>query len=150
MSAGPAASPVPTVRLIVPDASGRVLLIRRANAWYGEGRWCLPGGKVDYGETVEDAVARELQEETALELTRSRFLFYQDSPPRTSGQMHCINLYFECGVRGEIQLNDEADASTWVREDELSRYEVVFRNDDGLREYWKERAETSASPSVAT
>ncbi|MBM4289187.1 MAG: NUDIX domain-containing protein [Deltaproteobacteria bacterium] len=60
--------PVPVVRALIADAAGRVLLLQRAATAYGPGQWCLPGGKVDYGQTLVEALAREIREETALEL----------------------------------------------------------------------------------
>ena len=129
-------SPVPAVRLIVADDEGRVLVLRRANSDYGMGGWCLPGGKVDYGETVEDTVRKELQEETALVCKSARFLFFQDSLPLEPGRMHCINFYFECRVDGEIRLNDESSEAAWIRAEDLERFELVFRNDEGLKRYW--------------
>jgi len=59
--------PVPAVRLIVVDSQKRVLLLKRQNTNYGSGMWCLPGGKVEYGQTVEEAAISELREETSLE-----------------------------------------------------------------------------------
>jgi 8-oxo-dGTP pyrophosphatase MutT (NUDIX family) len=134
------AQPVPVVRLIVPDPAGRVLLLRRKQTSHAPGKWCLPGGKVDYGQTVEEAAARELREETSLLCTEKRFLFYQDSLPRESGAMHCINLYFECAWSGEVRLNPESSEYAWVGPSELAGYEIVFRNDEGLERYWREAA----------
>lgn len=128
--------PVPTVRLIVRDERGRVLLLERRAGGHGAGAWCLPGGKVDYGETVEQTVAKELSEETALECLAARFLFYQDSLPPEPGTMHCINFYFECRVRGAVTLNEESTAFAWIGPADLGRYAVAFRNDEGLRRYW--------------
>jgi 8-oxo-dGTP diphosphatase len=130
--------PVPIVRLIITDHQGRVLLLRRANTTHAEGWWCLPGGKVDYGKSVEEAVAQELIEETSLICTSSRFLFYQDSLPKIDGKMHCINLYFECTIEGEIKLNDESGEHVWIGEDEIGKYDIAFMNDEGLRQYWGE------------
>jgi 8-oxo-dGTP pyrophosphatase MutT (NUDIX family) len=130
--------PVPVVRLIVPDDEGRVLLLRRHGSTHGLGAWCLPGGKVDYGQRVEEAVADELREETALECTGARFLFYQDSLPYEPGGMHCVNLYFECQVSGTIRLNEESSEYAWVGPEELEQYEIVFRNDAGLMRYWRQ------------
>jgi len=50
--------PIPVVRLIVTNAEGRVLVLRRAANTAGGNLWCLPGGKVDYGDTVEKAVCK--------------------------------------------------------------------------------------------
>lgn len=130
-------SPVPVVRLIIPDPKGRVLLLKRTNTGYSEGMWCLPGGKIDYGETIEHAISKELQEETSLTVTSSRFLFYQDSLPIEEGKMHCINFYFECIVSGNITLNDESREFVWIGKDEIDKYDIAFRNDEGLRQYWE-------------
>ena len=130
------AFPVPAVRLLIADEQGKVLLLRRQKGTYGAGGWCLPGGKLDYGQTVEEAVAKELAEETSLECVSSQFLFYQDSLPFEPGGMHCINLYFECRVRGAVALNDESIEHAWVGPKNLDQYQIVFRNDEGLRRYW--------------
>ena len=61
--------PIPVVRLIIPDHGGKVLILRRGNTTHATGEWNLPGGKVDYGRTVEEDVRKELMEETALECT---------------------------------------------------------------------------------
>jgi 8-oxo-dGTP pyrophosphatase MutT (NUDIX family) len=128
--------PVPVVRLVVPGPAGRVLLLQRARTAYGEGAWCLPGGKVDYGVTVETTVGRELFEETSLQCLSSRFLFYQDSLPAEPGVMHCLNLYFECQAAGEIRLNEESSDFAWVGKAELRAFQIVFKNDEALARYW--------------
>src|SRR3954466_12295448 len=56
---------VPCVGAVVRDAAGRLLLVRRGHA-PGRGLWSLPGGRVEPGESVEQAVAREVREETGL------------------------------------------------------------------------------------
>ena len=129
--------PVPVVRLIIPDNQGRVLLLRRARTSYGEGAWCLPGGKIDYGSTVEETVRKELREETGLECESFRFLFYQDSLPPTTGSMHCLNLYFECRVTGDCVLNPESAEFRWIESNEAEGYNIAFRNREGLQEYWR-------------
>lgn len=65
---GPAAHPVVAVAAIVFDAAGRVLLIERGRP-PGVGQWTVPGGKVHHGEALAAAVAREVREETGLEVT---------------------------------------------------------------------------------
>ncbi len=131
------AYPVPVVRLIVPGTAGRILILRRQGSAYEAGRWCLPGGKVDYGQTIEQTVIKELAEETALTATSSRFLFYQDSLPVKEGKMHCINLYFECRTTGTIALNGESSEFAWVGPADLNSCALAFRHDDGLRTYWE-------------
>jgi len=128
--------PVPTIRLFVRNEHGKILILKRAADSYGGGAWCLPGGKVDYGETVEQTVAKELREETSLESQSARFCFYQDSLPYNPGEMHVINLYFECDVSGEISLNQESSEVAWIGPEDLEYYDITFRNEEGLRRYW--------------
>ncbi len=128
--------PCPVVRLIIADSAGKVLILQRQNTMHAGGRWNLPGGKVDYGRIVEDEVRKELLEETSLECTSARFLFYQDSLPLKPGGMHCINLYFECAARGSIRLNEESSKYVWIGPADLKSYRLTFRNDEGLKRYW--------------
>ena len=133
--------PVPVVRLIIPDSENRVLILRRSNTRYLPNHWCLPGGKIDYGETVEESVAKELREETSLETASAKYLFYQDSLPLAPGQMHCLNLYFECSVRGSIALNEESSEFAWIGPSELRKYQLAFRNDFALQRYWQKKGD---------
>ena len=128
--------PVTSVRLIVRNSDGRVLILRRDNSTHAKGGWCLPGGKVDYGDTVEETVIKELREETNLECTSTKFLFFQDSLPDKTSEMHVINFYFECKAQGELRLNEESSESAWVNQGDISSYEIVFGNDVGLERYW--------------
>jgi len=130
--------PIPAVRLIVTDETRRVLILKRDSTVHAPGSWCLPGGKVEYGDTVEQTIHAELREETGLECGDSRFLFYQDSLPLNPGEMHCINLYFECTASGTITLNDESSSYAWIDPLELESFALAFRNDHGLRRYWEE------------
>lgn len=126
------------VRLIVRDAAGRVLILRRADADVGGGMWCLPGGKIDPGETAGEAARRELLEETALECTACRFLFEQESPAADPSGIPYLNYYYECAARGQVCLNAESAALAWIAPGEIAKYALVFRNGEGLRRYFAE------------
>jgi len=128
--------PIPAVRLIVLDAAHKILILKRSQEGYAPGEWCLPGGKVDYGDTVHQAACRELEEETGLICEDATFLFFQDSLPLKTGRMHCINFYFKCRVSGEISLNRESSQYTFISSDDLEQYSLVFQNDKGLLRYW--------------
>lgn len=131
------------VRLIIPDEEGKVLILKRTHTSHSEGSWCLPGGKIDYDQTVEQAIIKELKEETSLNCTSLRFLFYQDSLPKIEGDMHCINLYFECTVSGDIALNEESGEFAWIGQGDIDKYDIAFRNDEALIRYWKEKQNRS-------
>ena len=131
------AFPVPVVRLIIPDFEGRVLILQRQQSRYGNQHWCLPGGKVDYGDTVEQTVRKELKEETGLDCLEARFLFDQESLPLQPGKMHCINVYVACRTAGELVLNEESSEFRWIGREQLAQTELVFRNGEGLAIYWQ-------------
>lgn len=128
--------PIPVVRAIITNSSGQLLLLRRDNTGHGSGSWCLPGGKIDYCQTIEDALARELQEETSLKLVSADLFFVQNSLPLTPGGMHCINLYFVCRVTGNLGLNRESSEFAWVGATEVGTYDIVFRNDEAINRFF--------------
>jgi 8-oxo-dGTP diphosphatase len=129
----PSLRPVVAIRIFATDASDRILLLRRANSKYGEGQWCLPGGKLDYGDTPEHTVGKELEEETALAAKNVEFLFYQNSPPTESSKMHCLNLYFRCAVEGAVTLNDESSEFVWLPLGQALAKEPVFGAMEAIR-----------------
>jgi 8-oxo-dGTP diphosphatase len=133
MTTDPSQRPVVAIRAFVADSQDHILLLRRANSEYGEGQWCLPGGKLDYGDTPENTVAKELVEETGLTAKDVTFLFYQNSPPLQPGKMHCVNLYFRCTAVGAVTLNEESSAFVWVTLEEALGYKPVFGAEPAIR-----------------
>jgi 8-oxo-dGTP pyrophosphatase MutT (NUDIX family) len=131
--------PVPVVRLIIVNSEEKVLILKRHKSEYATGQWCLPGGKVDYGDTVDETVRKELREETSLTRTSTKFLFFQDSLPLSVGKMHCINLYFECTAIGEILLNEESSEFAWIGPPDITKYQIAFRHDLGLLRFWERK-----------
>lgn len=92
-----------------------VLLIRRARAPF-EGQWSIPGGKVEYGETLEDAVVREVREETGVEITLTGLIgVYESIEPDT----HFVMIDW-CAdwVSGEPIADDDALEACFVAFDE--------------------------------
>jgi 8-oxo-dGTP diphosphatase len=135
MSSPFSAFPIPVVRLILPDEHKRVLILQRTGST-NSGEWCLPGGKIDYGETVEEGIRKELKEETDLDLCSFRFLFFQDSLPKELGGIQYLNLYFECEWTGKVTLNCESSDFVWIDRAEIAQYKIVFKNDEALQRFW--------------
>ncbi|HEY6007413.1 MAG TPA: NUDIX hydrolase [Geobacteraceae bacterium] len=101
-------NPIPTVDIII-ETDGGVVLIARKNEPLG---WALPGGFVDYGETLEAAAVREAREETSLEITDLRLLGCYSDPSRDPRQ-HTISTVFVAKAAGTLQAADDAaDAVT--------------------------------------
>lgn len=107
-------SDVPMIRCVgavVHDAEGRLLLVQRAND-PGRGQWSLPGGRVEPGETDASAVARELREETGLEVLAGS-LVGSVSRPAPEG-VFMIFDYAARVVGGRLSAGDDASDVAWV------------------------------------
>ena len=96
-------NPYLTVDLIIETAAG-IVLIRRKNPPVG---WALPGGFVDYGETVEAAAVREAREETSLEVTLIE-QFHTYSDPSRDPRHHTVTTVFLATAAGEPSPADDA------------------------------------------
>ena len=102
---------------------GKVLIVRRARK-PALGVYTLPGGVVEAGETLEEAVRREVREETALDiepvaLAGHREVIIRDAQART--ERHFVILCFASRwLSGEPQLNDELDEARWIDPQELA------------------------------
>jgi 8-oxo-dGTP diphosphatase len=104
-----------TVDCVVFDRDGRLLLIRRKNPPF-RGRFALPGGYVDYGETTEHAAARELAEETGLvAVTLSLVGVYSD--PDRDPRGHVVSIAYRVGVAGhDVCAGDDASHAAFVED----------------------------------
>lgn len=112
---GPKPHPIPTVGALVFNEAGKMLLVR-TNKW--SNLWGIPGGKIDWGESSEDALRRELLEETGLTVEEIRFVVVQDAihPPEFYKDAHFLLLNYTCRAPGnqEVRLNAEAQEYRWV------------------------------------
>ena len=90
---------------ILPD--GQIVLVRRRD----NGKWALPGGMVDWGETVPTTARRELAEETGLELVEIRRLVGVYSEPDRDPRLHSISILVEADVQGKLQPQDTLEIS---------------------------------------
>lgn len=96
-------NPFPTVDIIIEMDSG-IILIERKNAPLG---WALPGGFVDYGESLESAAVREAREETSLEISNLRLLGCYSDPARDE-RMHTISTVYIAQGHGTPCAADDA------------------------------------------
>jgi len=96
-------NPIPTVDIIIRYKNG-IILIKRKNPPEG---WALPGGFVDYGETLEHAAIREAKEETGLDVKLIR-QFHTYSEPDRDPRFHTISTVFIATAKGKAKAGDDA------------------------------------------
>jgi ADP-ribose pyrophosphatase YjhB (NUDIX family) len=97
-------NPIPTVDIIIEIEPEGVILIKRKNPPHG---WAIPGGFVDYGETIEDAALREAKEETSLDVELiKQFRTYSD--PNRDPRHHSISTVYIAKAKGKPHAQDDA------------------------------------------
>jgi 8-oxo-dGTP pyrophosphatase MutT (NUDIX family) len=106
----------PSVSAVIFDRRRRLLLQQRSDG----GQWGLPGGSVEVGESVADAVAREVREETGLAVTPRRLVGVYSEPRLQvvrypdGNVWHYVNVCLQCVVRGgTLTTCDETLALEW-------------------------------------
>jgi len=126
----PVASPPqpPHPQLAVSAAifrDGKILLVRRARS-PAKGFYSLPGGRVEFGETLHGALHREVDEETALKIEIVDLAGWREVVPGTSGGGHYLIMSFAARwASGEPVLNDEHDDFKWLAPDALGDLKVT-------------------------
>ena len=130
-------NPAPTVDIIIElrDRPHRpIVLIERRNEPFG---WAIPGGFVDYGESVEDAAGREALEETqlAVELLEQ---FHVYSDPRRDPRKHTLSIVFLASATGTPVADDDAKAIALFNPWEVPT-QLCFDHDRILQDYWRYR-----------
>lgn len=121
------AHPRPSCHAVIADGR-RLVLVERAHDPY-RGWWGLPGGAVELGETVEEALRREVREETGLLVGVDRFLTLKDAiacDAQNRIVYHYVILFFQATLLGgELRAGDDAARAVWVDARDLGRYRLV-------------------------
>ena len=124
-------NPFPTVDIIIETDNG-IVLIQRKNPPFG---WALPGGFVDYGESLENAAIREAKEETSLDVELiSQLGAYSD--PARDPRHHTISVVFRASAKGQPRAFDDAMEIGVFNRDTLPD-DLAFDHGKILRDYFE-------------
>jgi len=107
--------PEPTVGVFIFNQADELLLVK-SHKW--PGRYVVPGGHVELGETIEEAAVREAKEETGLDIYALKFVNFQEFifDPAFWKKRHFIFFDYSCKADSlEVNLNDEAQEHVWVK-----------------------------------
>jgi 8-oxo-dGTP diphosphatase len=125
-------SPLVGVGAIIIEGD-RVALVKRGHAPL-QGRWSIPGGVLEIGETLRKAAIREAREETGLTIEPGELLgVFERVLPDEYGRMkyHYVLIDFLCRrVSGELTAGDDAEDVRWFRRDDLARLELARETEE--------------------
>ncbi len=130
----PHRNPFPTVDIII-EVEDKIVLIYRKNPPYG---WALPGGFVDYEETLEEAAIREAKEETNLDI-EILYLLGCYSDPKRDPRFHTITTVFVAKGKGELRAKDDAKLAKFFKIEEIPWNELAFDHAKILKDYLKKK-----------
>ncbi|MET1133858.1 MAG: NUDIX domain-containing protein [Aeromicrobium sp.] len=122
---------VPAAGAVVVDDDGRILLVLRGRE-PGRGLWSVPGGKVEPGETLEEACAREVREETGLTVKVGDEL-WSVRLPTGDGREYEIHDFAATVTGGTLRAGDDADDAAWFPVEDLATLPLVDSLLDHLR-----------------
>jgi ADP-ribose pyrophosphatase YjhB (NUDIX family) len=125
-------NPIPTVDIIIEIEFRGIVLIKRKNPPYG---WAIPGGFVDYGESLEQAALREAKEETNLDVQLTR-QFHTYSDPARDPRHHTITTVYIAKGKGLLEAKDDALEIGTFSESSLPT-EIAFDHRKILEDYFK-------------
>ncbi|MBI4745127.1 MAG: NUDIX hydrolase [Deltaproteobacteria bacterium] len=124
-------NPVPTVDIIIEIEGKGIVLIKRKNPPLG---WAIPGGFIDYGESIEEAALREAREEVSLEVELIEQLHTYSDPARDK-RHHTITTVYIAKAFGEPKAADDALEVGIFRETNLPE-PLVFDHAEILKDYF--------------
>ena len=124
-------NPLPTVDILI-EIDGGIVLIERKNPPHG---WAIPGGFVDYGESLETAATREAKEEISLDVQLIE-QFHSYSDPKRDPRFHTISTVFIAKAHGSPQGADDAKSAAIFGEANLPA-PLVFDHAQILKDYFR-------------
>ncbi|MFQ5721393.1 MAG: NUDIX domain-containing protein [Candidatus Aminicenantales bacterium] len=131
-------NPVPTVDIIIEmekeDGKEGIILIKRKNPPFG---WALPGGFVDYGESLEQAAIREAKEETSLDV-QLLYQLHTYSDPQRDPRQHTISTVYVARAEGQPKAADDAQQIGIFSQEEIN-FPLAFDHQQILKDYFRQK-----------
>ena len=131
--------PHPTVGALIFNPEGKLLLVRTHKF---HNKYVVPGGHIEVGEKMTDALIREVKEETGLDIYDLEFIFFQEFIQDEAfwEKMHFIFFDFACKTdSSEVKLNNEAQSYKWATLDETQKLPIDSYTGNAIRELQKRR-----------
>lgn len=142
-------NPAPTVDIAITDGK-RIVVVKRGREPF-KGKWVLPGGFIEYGETAENAAVREAFEETGMKVKLTSILGVYSAPDRDPRGHHISIVFVATALNGEPIGGDDAAEAAWHDLGSLRTGDLAFDHDvivDDLRRYLEDHKETFWSTKV--
>jgi ADP-ribose pyrophosphatase YjhB (NUDIX family) len=135
-------NPIPTVDAIIQKSSS-ILLVKRKKDPY-KNQFALPGGFVNEGETIEEAIEREVYEETSLKIHPIDILGVYSDPTRDPrGHMMTV-VFIVLIIKGIATAGDDAKEISWIPIEKINEIKIAFDHKLVIRDYlrWKREGGT--------
>ena len=138
--------PVVGVGAVILDGD-RILLEKRKNM-PSKGKWSIPGGLVELGERIEEAIIREVKEETGLEVYEPRLLDvvdYVSFGERGAVMYHYVIVDYLVAVKsGKPKAASDADALKWVPFNDVEEYDLT----ESFRQFFRRNRQKLENPTL--
>lgn len=134
--------PEATVGALVANSKGEVLIVR-SNKW--SNKYTVPGGHIELGERAEDAIKREVKEETALDVSHVRLLLVQEAifPANYYKHEHFVFMDYLCtSLNSEVKLDGrELQEYIWIKPDDALKLDLEDYTRNFVLKYLEELKE---------
>lgn len=121
----------------VIERDDKILLIRRKNEPF-KGRWALPGGFIEYGESAENAIVREVKEEANLDISIKALMGVYSNPGRDP-RGHVISICYKASAAGKEKGGTDASDAAFFTPAEIKDLELAFDHKDMIAVYMESK-----------
>ncbi len=122
-----------TVGAII-EKDKKVLLTKRKVEPF-KNNWCIPGGHIESGESVVEAIKREVKEEVGIDFEPEFFGYFDEIIPKIN--WYAVVLVFKGKFKGEVKPNEEVKEYRWFPKDDIKNLKFAFKNKKILEKYFE-------------